>query len=158
LRSSDNSGQNAGSIVARRQEWNMKRLGCFLALALPVTSYAAGPSGEHLAYTVGCVNCHHQTDKHIINAPPLMVVKAYSISEFRRLMKTGVTKAGRDMAAQGSVMGFVAKEQFAHFTDAEVTALYNFFTKEWTAERGMEEEKKIPIYFKHPPDKAEHKP
>jgi hypothetical protein len=31
-------------------------------------------------------------------------------------MKTGITKAGRDMAAQGSVMGFVAKEQFAHFT------------------------------------------
>jgi hypothetical protein len=102
---------------------------------------------------VGCVNCHHQTDKQIINAPPLVVVKAYSLSEFRRLMKTGVTKDGRDMASTGSVMGFVAKEQFAHFTDAEVAALYAYFTKEWTAERGMEEEKKIPIYFK-PDDNA----
>jgi hypothetical protein len=126
----------------------MKRLICYLALAAPAALGAATPSGEHLAYTVGCINCHHQTDKHIINAPPLTVVKAYSISEFRRLMKTGITKAGRDMASQGSVMGFVAKEQFAHLTDAEVGALYEFFTKDWTADRGLEEEKKIPIYFK----------
>jgi hypothetical protein len=103
----------------------MKRLICFFALILPMTLQAESPTGEHLAYTVGCVNCHHQTDKHIINAPPLVVIKAYSIEEFRRLMKTGITKAGRDMATEGSVMGFVAKEQFSHFTDAEVTALYD---------------------------------
>ena len=132
----------------------MKLLICVWALVVPAALAAATPSGEHLAYTVGCVNCHHQTDKHIINAPPLTVVKAYSISEFRKLMKTGVTKAGRDMASQGSVMGFVAKEQFAHLTDAEVGALYEFFTKDWTAERGIEEEKKIPIYFKQSPDKG----
>ena len=132
----------------------MRRLICCFTLALPVILQAATPSGEHLAYTVGCINCHHQTDKHIINAPPLVIVKAYSIAEFRRLMKTGITKAGRDMASQGSVMGFVAKEQFAHLTDAEVGALYEFFTKDWTAERGIEEEKKIPIYFKQSPDKG----
>ena len=136
----------------------MKRLIFFFALILPVTLHAASPSGEHLAYTVGCINCHHQTDKHIINAPPLVVVKAYSIEEFRRLMKTGMTKAGRDMASEGSVMGFVAKEQFAHLTDAEVTALYDFFTTKWNAARGIEEEKKIPIYFKQSQDKAEHQP
>jgi len=136
----------------------MKRLICFFMVALPVTLQAMSPSGEHLAYTVGCINCHHQTDKHIINAPPLVVVKAYSISEFRRLMKTGITKAGRDMATEGSVMGFVAKEQFSHLTDTEVTALYDFFTKEWTAARGIEEERKIPIYFKQSQDKAEHQP
>ncbi len=134
----------------------MKCLICFFAFALPVTLQAANPSGEHLAYTVGCINCHHQTDKHVINAPPLMVVKAYSISEFRRLMKTGITKAGRDMASQGSVMGFVAKEQFSHLTDAEVAALHDFFTEEWTAERGIEEEKKIPIYFKQSPAELKH--
>ncbi|MEP6511080.1 MAG: hypothetical protein ABJB02_05780 [Dokdonella sp.] len=101
----------------------MKYLIALFALALPMTLQAAAPSGEHLAYTVGGVNCHHQTDKHIINAPPLLIVKAYSLSEFRKLMKTGTTKTGRDMAAQGSVMGFVAKEQFSHFNDAEVSAL-----------------------------------
>ena len=136
----------------------MKRLVCFLLLALPVTLHAAIPSGEHLAYTVGCINCHHQTDKHIINAPPLVIVKAYSISEFRRLMKTGVTKAGRDMASQGSVMGFVAKEQFSHLTDAEVAALYDYFTREWTAGKGVEEEKKIPLYFRQAEDKNGHQP
>ena len=126
-----------------------------LALALPTALQAAESPGEHLAYTVGCVNCHHQTDKHVINAPPLVIVKSYSEAEFRRLMKTGVTRAGRDMAAEGSVMGFVAKEQFAHFTDAEVSALYAYFTKEWTAAKGLEEEKKIPIYFKQQPDKGQ---
>jgi hypothetical protein len=136
----------------------MKHLCCLLALALPMSLHAAVSQGEHLAYTVGCVNCHHQTDKHIINAPPLMIVRSYSLPEFRTLMKTGVTRSGRDMAAQGSVMGFVAKEQFSHFTDAEVTALYRFFTTEWTAQRGMEEEKKIPIYFKHAQDDAKHHP
>ena len=132
----------------------MRRFIGILALAVPAAVTAATPSGEHLAYTVGCINCHHQTDKHIINAPPLTVIKAYSISEFRKLMKTGITKAGRDMASQGSVMGFVAKEQFSHLTDAEVGALYEFFTKDWTAERGIEEEKKIPIYFKPSHDKG----
>ena len=134
----------------------MKRLTLIFALALPTTLQAADPSGEHLAYTVGCVNCHHQTDKHIINAPPLVIVKAYSLPEFRKLMRTGITKAGRDMASQGSVMGFVAKEQFSHFTDAEVSALYEFFTTKWTAERGIEEEKKIPIYFKPQKAKDQH--
>jgi cytochrome c553 len=122
-------------------------------VSFPAALLASGPSGEHLAYTVGCVNCHHQTDKHIINAPPLAIVKAYSLPEFRKLMKTGVTKAGRDMASQGSVMGFVAKEQFAHLTDEEVAALYEYFTKEWTVAKGIEEEKKIPIYFKQPPSR-----
>ena len=136
----------------------MKHIVLIITLLISMALYAAEPSGEHLAYTVGCVNCHHQTDKHIINAPPLVVVKAYSLPEFRKLMKTGITKAGRDMAAQGSVMGFVAKEQFSHFTDAEVSALYAFFTRVWTAARGIEEEKKIPIYFKPQADKDEHQP
>jgi cytochrome c553 len=132
----------------------MKRIAHALMLAAPMTLHASGPSGEHLAYTVGCVNCHHQTDKHIINAPPLVIVKAYSMPEFRRLMKTGITRTGRDMASEGSVMGFVAKEQFSHLTDDEVTALYEFLAKEWTVEMGTEEEKKISIYFKQSQDKS----
>ena len=136
----------------------MKHAVSILALVLPLSLHAAGSSGEHLAYTVGCVNCHHQTDKHIINAPPLVIVKAYSLPEFRKLLKTGITKVGRDMATEGSVMGFVAKEQFSHFTDAEVSALYAYLTEEWTAARGIEEEKKIPIYFKPKPDEVQHQP
>ena len=135
----------------------MKTMLLSIATVACIASQAAiahTPSGEHLAYTVGCVNCHHQTPKEIINAPPLVIVKTYSLPEFRRLMKTGVTRAGRDMAAQGSVMGIVAKEQFAHFTGEEVNAIYDFLTREWTAERGMAEEKKIPVLYKALIDKG----
>jgi cytochrome c553 len=100
-------------------------------------------SGERLVYIVGCVNCHHQTPKEILNAPPLIVVKGYSLPEFKTLLKTGVTRSGRDMYAQGSIMGIVAREQLSHLTDDEVAAIHTFLQKDWTAERGMREEEKI---------------
>lgn len=136
----------------------MRLLIASLALALPLGAVAAPSPGEHLVYTVGCVNCHHQTHKSIINAPPLVIVKAYSLPEFRRLMKTGVTKSGRNMVAEGSVMGVVAQEQFAHLTDQEVEAIYRFLATEWTAQRGADEEKKIPSLFKRQIDKGELPP
>lgn len=104
------------------------------------------PSGERLVYLVGCVNCHHQTPKEILNAPPLLVVKAYSLPEFRTLLNTGVTRDGRDMYAQGSIMGIVAREQLSHFTEDEVAAVYEFLQKEWTAERAAREEAKIATF------------
>ena len=125
-----------------------RTLASLAAVTIGYAQAASVSQGEHLVYTVGCVNCHHQTPKEIINAPPLIVVKGYSLPEFRKLMRTGVTRGGRDMLAQGSVMGIVAKEQFSHFTDAEVAAIYGFLTSEWTAQRGLEEEKKIPILYK----------
>ena len=131
----------------------MNRLGITLLLFAPIVAFSAGPSGEHLAYIVGCVNCHHQTPKEIINAPPLSIVKSYSLPEFRRLMKTGVTRSGRNMLAQSSVMGVVAVEQYSHFTDDEVAAVYSFLTKQWTPERAAKEEAKIPILFKAKTDK-----
>ena len=130
----------------------------FATQAVVSAVIAGASSGEHLAYTVGCVNCHHQTHKRIINAPPLVVVKAYSLPEFQHLMKTGITRTGRNMVAEGSVMGVVAQEQFSHFTEAEVRALYRFLTNEWTAQRGLEEEKKIPILFKPQIDKGQLPP
>jgi hypothetical protein len=125
---------------------------------MPLAATAAGPSGEHLVYTVGCVNCHHQSHKQIINAPPLVIVKGYSLPEFRHLMKTGITRTGRNMVAEGSVMGVVAQEQFSHFTDEEVRSIYTYLTTKWTVERGLEEEKKIPILFKPQIDRGELPP
>lgn len=101
------------------------------------------PSGERLVYVVGCVNCHHQTPKEILNAPPLTIVKSYSLPEFKTLLKTGVTRNGRDMYAQGSIMGIVAREQLPYLTDEEVLAIHEFLQKNWTAERGVKEEAKI---------------
>lgn len=116
----------------------------------PVTQAAVvpppPPSGERLAYLVGCVNCHHQTPKEILNAPPLVVVQAYSLPEFRTLLKTGVTRNGRDMYAQGSIMGIVAREQLSYFTDDEISAVHAFLQNDWTAERGTREEAKIATF------------
>lgn len=113
-----------------------------VAVATPVPP----PSGERLAYLVGCVNCHHQTPKEILNAPPLSLVQAYSLPEFRTLLKTGVTRDGRDMYAQGSIMGIVAREQLSHFTEEEVAAVHKFLQKGWTAERAAHEEAKIATF------------
>ena len=101
------------------------------------------PSGERLVYVVGCVNCHHQTPKEILNAPPLTIVKSYSLPEFKTLLKTGVTRNGRDMYAQGSIMGIVAREQLSYLTDNEMLAIHEYLQKDWTAEQGVKEEAKI---------------
>jgi len=104
------------------------------------------PSGERLAYVTGCINCHHQTPKDILNAPSLVVVKAYGLPEFRTLLKTGVALGGRDMYAQGSIMGIVAREQLSHLTDAEVVAIHGFLQHGWTTERAATEEAKIALF------------
>ena len=104
------------------------------------------PSGERIAYVVGCVNCHHQTPKEILNAPPLTVVQSYSLPEFKKLLTTGVTRDGRDMYAQGSIMGIVAREQLSHLTYEEVVAVHQFLQKGWTAERAAQEEAKIATF------------
>jgi hypothetical protein len=109
---------------------------------------AAEPSGERLAYLVGCINCHHQTPKEILDAPPLAIVQGYSLPEFRKLMKTGVTRTGRDMVALSSIMGVVAVEQFAYFTDEEVAAIYQFLREGWNSERAAREEAKIPELYR----------
>ncbi len=116
------------------------------AAIAPAHTASPPPSGERLAYVVGCVNCHHQTPKEILNAPPLTVVQSYSLPEFKKLLATGVTRDGRDMYAQGSIMGIVAREQLSHLTDEELVAIHQFLQKEWTVERGAREEAKIATF------------
>ena len=132
----------------------LKATAVLLLLNSAVAS-AAEPSGERLAYLVDCINCHHQTPKEVVNVPPLAVVKAYSLPEFRKLMKTGVTRAGRDMLAESSLMGIVTKEQFSYLTDAEVAASYTFLQSDWTIERAAKEEAKIPLLHKAKSEKQE---
>lgn len=130
-------------------------LAACLALALAACTQAPGPvvaapppppSGERLAYVVGCINCHHQTPKEILNAPSLVLVQAYSLPEFEKLMKTGVTRGGRDMYAQGSIMGIVAREQLSHLTQEEVVAIHQYLSTRWTAELAAREEAKIALF------------
>jgi mono/diheme cytochrome c family protein len=122
--------------------------GCAKEASAPSAAVAAPPpiSGERLAYVVGCVNCHHQTPKEILNAPPLVIVRAYSLPEFRKLLKTGITRGGRDMYAQGSIMGIVAREQLSFLTDDEVAAIHDYLQHGWTDERAAAEEAKIATF------------
>lgn len=54
--------------------------------------------------------------------PDLNVVAGYSREEFRRLMRTGVATGGR----QVGLMSQVSRGRFAHLTDAEVEAIYDY--------------------------------
>lgn len=132
----------------------MKTIIMGIGLLLAVPTDASAPDGERLAYVVGCINCHHQTPKEIINAPPLLIVNSYSLEDFSRLMRTGRTSSGRDLPGIGSLMGIVAVEQFSHMTDAEVRAIYEFLRDDWTQEKALLEEAKIPDLYKEvmPPD------
>ena len=131
-------------MEVRQRKVNVMR--SFLALLAVFgfsTSVGAVSNGEHLAYVVGCINCHHQTPKEIINAPSLLIVKTYSKGEFNTLLRTGVTRTGRDLPKISSIMGIVAVEQFSLMSDAEIGAIYAFLTGEWTQARASKEEAKI---------------
>lgn len=114
------------------------------APAEPVVVTTAALSGERLAYVVGCVHCHHQLPKQIMNPPSLLLAQTYSRPEFTTLLRTGVTRDGRDLYATGSPMGFTAREQLSYLTDEEVGAIHDFLRQTWTAERVAVEEAKIP--------------
>jgi hypothetical protein len=104
--------------------------------------------GKCLAYVLGRVNCHHQTPRDIINAPPLVIVQAYSIEQFRVLLRSGVTSTDRNLTDIGSIMGVVAIEQFSYLTDDEISLVYDFLSKDWTQAMTLEEESKIPSLYK----------
>ena len=108
----------------------------------------AAPDGERLTFVLGCVNCHHQTPKEAINAPPLVIVQTYSIDEFRTLLKTGNTRTGRDLLDASSLMGIVATEQFVYMTEEEIRSVYDYLKNDWTVEMGLAEETKIPRLYK----------
>ena len=108
----------------------------------------AAPDGERLAFVLGCVNCHHQTPKEAINAPPLVIVQTYSIEEFKTLLKKGKTRTGRDLLDVSSLMGIVATEQFVYMTEEETQAVYDYLKNDWTVEMGLAEETKIPRLYK----------
>ena len=80
-----------------------------------------GAHGRYLAMTA-CTECHGTNLRGAPDgsAPTLAVVAAYSIDNFRTLMRTGVPVGGRQL----DLMAIVAVSRFAHFTDVEVDALH----------------------------------
>ena len=82
-----------------------------------------GPNGRYLAYTA-CTECHGQTLKggDFNAAPALVIVGAYSLDQFTRLMQTGMPLDGRDL----SLMAAVARSRFSHFSEQEIEALHGY--------------------------------
>ena len=126
-----------------------------LALVFGVYADASETEGQRLAYVLGCVNCHHQTPRDIINAPPLVIVQSYSYEQFSRLLKSGVTSTERNLVDLGSIMGIVAIEQFSHLKDEEIAMLFEYLKNSWTQDLALEEESKIPSLYKFDDDDIE---
>jgi len=124
----------------------MKTIPGIVSLLLSFNLMAA-PAGERLAFVLGCINCHHQTPKQMINAPSLVIVQAYTLDELRSLLRTGKTRDGRDLLASSSLMGIVATEQFIYMTEEEIQAVYEYLKNDWTQEKGLAEESKIPRLY-----------
>ncbi len=83
----------------------------------------AEPSyGAYLAITV-CAECHAMDLRGMDDfTPSLAVAIAYSLDDFRRLMREGVPIGGRRL----ELMEEVALRRFKHFTDEEVGLLHDY--------------------------------
>lgn len=81
--------------------------------------------GRYLAMTT-CGECHgwdlngFEGD----DTPSLVVAKSYSTENFHRLMKTGITAAGKE--SKSGLMTKVARGRFSSMTDAEIAALKRY--------------------------------
>lgn len=75
-----------------------------------------------------CGECHG-TDfagSEGMGAPALAVARAYSLEQFRRLMREGIVLAGTDSAS--GLMSGVARARFAHLADDEIEAMWRHLT------------------------------
>ena len=101
------------------------------AVAPDVAPPVTRPMDNEGEYLVGgiCRGCH-QLDTPYDNGfgmktPPLRAMaKAYSLDEFRTLMKTGEGSGGRDLG----VMTNIARTGFSYFSDSEVEAIHRYLT------------------------------
>ncbi len=83
--------------------------------------------GEYVAMTT-CNECHGRDLRGEVffneyNPNLTLMIKAYSETDFRRLMKHGEALGGR---SDLGLMTYVAQSRFAYFTEQELTALYAY--------------------------------
>jgi mono/diheme cytochrome c family protein len=79
--------------------------------------------GRHIAATA-CSECHGSDLRGDPRegGPDLVVVGAYDLDQFRRLLRTGAPPSGRDLG----IMSETARKDLRVFTDAEIAALYAY--------------------------------
>jgi cytochrome c553 len=87
------------------------------------TSADSSNRGRYLAMTV-CTECHGDDLRGGPDgfAPTLAIVAAYSLDDFRILMRTGEPVGGRELG----LMARVAQSRFAHFADTEISNLHAY--------------------------------
>jgi mono/diheme cytochrome c family protein len=93
---------------------------------MPVDLGAAHAAGRLIATNV-CAICHGpalqgQPTQEGARAPDLTIADAYSLDQFRTLMRTGKGLGNRELAE----MSGVARESFALFTDSEIAELHAY--------------------------------
>lgn len=93
--------------------------------AARISPASADPSerGRYLAVTI-CTECHGGDLRGGPGgfAPTLAIVAAYSLNDFRKLMRTGEPLGGRELG----LMAQVALARFAYFTDSEINDLHAY--------------------------------
>jgi mono/diheme cytochrome c family protein len=79
--------------------------------------------GRYLALTA-CTECHGADLRGEPDggAPPLSIAAAFAPAAFTRLMREGIGLGDRELG----MMGAVARDRFAHFTDGEIDALHTY--------------------------------
>jgi mono/diheme cytochrome c family protein len=92
----------------------------------PIDLGPAHMAGRRIAATT-CSDCHGpallgMTMEDGKTAPDLTLAGAYDAADFRKLMRTGKAMGGRDLG----LMSEVARNDFSHFTDAELDALHSY--------------------------------
>lgn len=83
-------------------------------------------AGRHLA-AIACAECHSTSlagtpQDPILVTPDLALVASYERADFAKLMRTGKAAGNRELG----VMSQTARLRFAHFSDAEINALYDY--------------------------------
>lgn len=83
--------------------------------------------GRHIAQ-VACSECHGKQfeGNAEMGAPALVIARAYTLEQFRTLMRTGITLAGT--RSKTGLMSEVAVGRFSHLSDAEIADLHAWLT------------------------------
>ena len=92
----------------------------------PIGLGPAHAAGQRIAST-NCSECHGPalmggTMESGAEVPDLRIAAGYDLDQFRRLMRKGEAASGKPLG----LMGEVARNDFSHFTDAEIAALHAY--------------------------------
>jgi len=95
----------------------------------PIDLGPAFAAGRRITLTA-CTHCHGpslsgQPDAEGPKGPDLGIAAAYSLDQFRSLIRTGRSASGRDL----DMMDDVARGDLSHLTDAEIAALYAYLAE-----------------------------